>query len=254
MIKNWVGFSTLSGREIKRFFSVWRQTVVPGVVTTLLYIFIFGVALENRISTISDIPYKIYILPGLIMMNVITNSVANSASSLLQMKLLQTLPELMITPLSSTEMSLSFILGGTVRGTVNGVLILLICVLSGMPLVNPLLTFGIIVIVSWIFSALGLIIGQVADSWDQLAVIQNFIITPLSFLGGIFYSIYMLPDWAIRISLLNPIYYSINSLRAATIGVEEFSLFGSIMIIIGCNILLSSVAIMLMNTGYRIRS
>ena len=108
MIKNWVGFYTLSSREIMRFFSVWRQTIIPGIVTTLLYIFVFGVALENRISEIGGVSYKIYILPGLLMMNVITNAVANSASSMLQMKLLQTLPELLITPLSSLELSLSF--------------------------------------------------------------------------------------------------------------------------------------------------
>ena len=120
MIKNWVGFYTLSSREIMRFFSVWRQTIIPGIVTTLLYIFVFGVALENRISEIGGVSYKIYILPGLLMMNVITNAVANSASSMLQMKLLQTLPELLITPLSSLELSLSFIIGGAIRGFVNG--------------------------------------------------------------------------------------------------------------------------------------
>ena len=136
MIKNWVGFYTLSSREIMRFFSVWRQTIIPGIVTTLLYIFVFGVALENRISEIGGVSYKIYILPGLLMMNVITNAVANSASSMLQMKLLQTLPELLITPLSSLELSLSFIIGGAIRGFVNGILILLICWLAGMPILN----------------------------------------------------------------------------------------------------------------------
>ena len=111
MIKNWIGFYTLSSREILRFFTVWKQTIIPGIVTTLLYIFVFGVALEDRISEIDGVSYKMYILPGLLMMNVITNSVANTASSMLQMKLLQTLPELLITPLSSLELSLSFIIG-----------------------------------------------------------------------------------------------------------------------------------------------
>ena len=106
MIKNWIGFYTLSSREILRFFTVWKQTIIPGIVTTLLYIFVFGVALEDRISEIDGVSYKMYILPGLLMMNVITNAVANTASSMLQMKLLQTLPELLITPLSSLELSL----------------------------------------------------------------------------------------------------------------------------------------------------
>jgi ABC-2 type transport system permease protein len=206
MISNWVGFYTLSSREVMRFFSVWKQTIIPGVVTTLLYIFVFGVALENRISEISGVSYKIYILPGLLMMNVITNATANAASSMLQMKLLQTLPELLITPLSSLELSLSFIIGGAVRGFVNGVLILLICWLAGMPINNLFFTLLAIFLVSWSFASLGLLIGQLSDSWDQLALIQNFVITPFSFLGGIFYSIKMLPVWAMNISLVNPFF------------------------------------------------
>ena len=121
-------------------------------------------------------------------MNVITNATANTASSMLQMKLLQTLPELLITPLSSLELSLSFIIGGAVRGFVNGTLILLICWLAGMPINDLPLTLIAIFLVSWSFASLGLLIGQLSDSWDQLALIQNFIITPFSFLGGIFYS------------------------------------------------------------------
>ena len=211
MISNWIGFYTLSSKEVMRFFSVWRQTIIPGVITTLLYIFVFGVALENRISEISGVSYKIYILPGLLMMNVITNATANTASSMLQMKLLQTLPELLITPLSSLELSLSFIIGGAVRGFVNGTLILLICWLAGMPINDLPLTLIAIFLVSWSFASLGLLIGQLSDSWDQLALIQNFIITPFSFLGGIFYSIKMLPAWATTISLINPIFYAINT-------------------------------------------
>ena len=144
MIKNWIGFYTLSSREVLRFFTVWKQTIIPGIVTTLLYIFVFGVALEDRISEIDGVSYKMYILPGLLMMNVITNAVANTASSMLQMKLLQTLPELLITPLSSLELSLSFIIGGTVRGFVNGILILLICMMAGMQIQDPISTVFIL--------------------------------------------------------------------------------------------------------------
>ena len=209
MISNWIGFYTLSSKEVMRFFSVWRQTIIPGVITTLLYIFVFGVALENRISEISGVSYKIYILPGLLMMNVITNATANTASSMLQMKLLQTLPELLITPLSSLELSLSFIIGGAVRGFVNGTLILLICWLAGMPINDLPLTLIAIFLVSWSFASLGLLIGQLSDSWDQLALIQNFIITPFSFLGWIFYSIKILPAWATTIRLINPIFLQV---------------------------------------------
>tara|TARA_B100000965_G_C19583054_1_gene754460 strand:- start:1205 stop:1969 length:765 start_codon:yes stop_codon:yes gene_type:complete len=253
MIKNWVGFYTLSSREIMRFFSVWRQTIIPGIITTLLYIFVFGVALENRISEINGVSYKIYILPGLLMMNVITNATANSASSMLQMKLLQTLPELLITPLSSLELSLSFIIGGTIRGFVNGALILLICWMAGMPIVNLPLTLLFIFLVSWSFSSLGLFVGQLSDSWDQLALIQNFVITPFSFLGGIFYSIKMLPAWAMTLSQVNPIYYAICALRESTLGVSDTSLIISSTFLVFFTISTTIIAVQLMATGRKIR-
>ena len=253
MIRNWIGFYTLSSREIMRFFSVWRQTIIPGIITTLLYIFVFGVALENRISEINGVSYKIYILPGLLMMNVITNATANSASSMLQMKLLQTLPELLITPLSSLELSLSFIIGGTVRGFVNGVLILLICWMAGMPIINLPLTLLFIFLVSWSFSSLGLFVGQLSDSWDQLALIQNFVITPFSFLGGIFYSIKMLPSWAMTLSQVNPIYYAICALRESTLGVSDTSLVVSSIFLIIFTFSTTIIAVQLMATGKKIR-
>lgn len=253
MISNWVGFYTLSSREVMRFFSVWKQTIIPGVVTTLLYIFVFGVALENRISEIDGVSYKIYILPGLLMMNVITNATANAASSMLQMKLLQTLPELLITPLSSLELSLSFIIGGAVRGFVNGALILLICWLAGMPINNLFLTLLSIFLVSWSFASLGLLIGQLSDSWDQLALIQNFVITPFSFLGGIFYSIKMLPVWAMNISLVNPIFYAISTLRYATLGVADASFKSSFIFLVVFATLSTVAAVKTMQTGKKIR-
>ena len=253
MIRNWVGFYTLSSREVMRFFSVWKQTIIPGVVTTLLYIFVFGVALENRISEISGVSYKIYILPGLLMMNVITNATANAASSMLQMKLLQTLPELLITPLSSLELSLSFIIGGAVRGFVNGVLILLICWLAGMPINNLFFTLLSIFLVSWSFASLGLLIGQLSDSWDQLALIQNFVITPFSFLGGIFYSIKMLPVWAMNISLVNPIFYAISTLRYTTLGVSDASFRSSFIFLVVFATFSTIAAVKTMQTGKKIR-
>ena len=253
MIRNWVGFYTLSSREILRFFTVWKQTIIPGVVTTLLYIFVFGVALEDRITEIDGISYKMYILPGLLMMNVITNAVANTASSMLQMKLLQTLPELLITPLSSLELSLSFIIGGTVRGFVNGILILLICIMVGMEIRDPVSTVFIIFIVAWSFSSLGLFIGQMSDSWDQLSLIQNFVLTPLSFLGGIFYSVTMLPEWGLAISKVNPVFYTINSLRYATLGVSDAPFSSSMLFIVLFSLLLTTLAVKTMESGKKIR-
>ena len=166
---NWIGLGTLIKREVGRFFSVYRQTVLPGLISSGLYIVIFGFTLEQRISEIQGIPYTLFILPGLIMMNTLTNATANTSSSMLQMKLLQQLPDLLTAPLSGFEISLAYIIGGTVRGVVNGILVLILGVLlTDLPVVNPLGTIIFIVLVSWAFASMGLILGQIAENWDQL--------------------------------------------------------------------------------------
>ena len=205
---NWIGLWTLTNREVGRFFSVYRQTVIPGLISSVLYILIFGFTLEQRISEIQGVSYTMFILPGLIMMNTLTNASSNTSSSMLQMKLLQQLPDLLTAPLSGLEIALAYIIGGTVRGMVNGILVLLVgVILIDLPISNLPGTLMFIFLVSWAFSSMGLVMGQLAESWDQLAMIQNFFLTPLSFLGGIFYSIKMLPDWAQSLSFINPIYY-----------------------------------------------
>ena len=192
---NWIGLWTLTTREVGRFFSVYRQTVIPGLISSVLYILIFGFTLEQRISEIQGVSYTMFILPGLIMMNTLTNASSNTSSSMLQMKLLQQLPDLLTAPLSGLEIALAYIIGGAVRGMVNGLLVLLVgVVLIDLPISNLPGTLMFIFLVSWAFSSMGLVMGQLAESWDELAMIQNFFLTPLSFLGGIFYSIKMLPE------------------------------------------------------------
>ena len=251
---NWVGFGTLIKREVGRFFSVYRQTVLPGLITSALYIAIFGFTLEQRISEIQGVPYTLFILPGLIMMNTLTNATANTSSSMLQMKLLQQLPDLLTAPLSGLEISLAYIIGGTVRGMVNGILVLFLgMILIGMPVKDPLGTIVFIFLVSWAFSSMGLLLGQLSESWDQLAMMQNFFLTPLSFLGGIFYSIKMLPDWAQTLSYINPIYYMINGIRYTILGVSDSNVVISyaMAVILTFGFTLSSV--LLMESGKKIK-
>ena len=251
---NWIGFGTLIKREVGRFFSVYRQTVLPGLITSALYIAIFGFTLEQRISEIQGVPYTLFILPGLIMMNTLTNATANTSSSMLQMKLLQQLPDLLTAPLSGLEIALAYIIGGTVRGMVNGILVLFLgMILIGMPVKDPLGTIVFIFLVSWAFSSMGLLLGQLSESWDQLAMMQNFFLTPLSFLGGIFYSIKMLPDWAQTLSYINPIYYMINGIRYTILGVSDSNVVisYSMAIILTFGFTLSSV--LLMESGKKIK-
>ena len=251
---NWIGFKTLTFREVGRFFSVWRQTIVPGLISSILYILIFGFTLEQRIDNINGIPYTLFILPGLIMMNALTNATSNSTSSMLQMKLLGQLPDILQAPLSSFEISMAYIIGGTVRGTINGILILLVGIILGdMVVISPVKTVLFIFLVSWAFSSIGLLLGQLSESWDQLATMQNFILTPLSFLGGIFYSIKMLPDWAQSLSLFNPIYYMINGLRFTILGISDSNPSHSFIIAILMTIVFTIASIKLMESGKKIK-
>lgn len=251
---NWIGLYTLIKREVGRFFSVYRQTVLPGLISSALYILIFGFTLEQRISDIQGVTYTLFILPGLIMMNTLTNATANTSSSMLQMKLLQQLPDLLTAPLSGLEISLAYIIGGAVRGTVNGILVLCLGVfLIDFQVQDIVGTIGFIILVSWAFASMGLILGQLADNWDQMAMMQNFFLTPLSFLGGIFYSIHMLPDWAQNLSFINPIYYMINGIRFTILGVSDSPVNASFWMVLLLTVLFTTVAILLMQSGKKIK-
>ena len=251
---NWVGLWTLTSREVGRFFAVYRQTIIPGFISSILYILVFGFTLERRISTIDGIPYTMFIIPGLIMMNTLTNASSNSSSSMLQMKLLGQLPDLLQAPLSSFEISMAYIIGGTIRGTVNGLLILLVGItLGGISVIQPFATVGFIILVSVAFSSIGFLLGQLADTWDQLATLQNFLLTPLSFLGGIFYSIKMLPDWAQSASFYNPIYYMINGLRFTILGVSDSPPMTSFIVAFIMTVGFFLAAVLMMESGKKIK-
>jgi len=251
---NWIGFKTLTFREVGRFFSVYRQTVLPGLISTTLYILVFGFTFQSRISEIGGVPYTLFILPGLIMMNTLTNASSNTASSMLQMKLLQQVPDLLQAPLSSMEITLAFIIGGTVRGIINGILVLILGIfLVDLPVEHFWFTLGFIVLVSWTFASMGLVLGQLSDTWDQLAMMQNFFLTPLSFLGGIFYSIKMLPGWAQNLSFFNPIYYMINGLRFTVLGITDSNPLISFFVAALMTLGFTSAAILLMKSGKKLK-
>ena len=251
---NWIGLWTLTSREVGRFFSVYRQTVIPGLISSVLYILIFGFTLEQRISEIQGVSYTMFILPGLIMMNTLTNASSNTSSSMLQMKLLQQLPDLLTAPLSGLEIALAYIIGGTIRGMVNGILVLLVgVILIDLPISNLPGTLMFIFLVSWAFSSMGLVMGQLAESWDQLAMIQNFFLTPLSFLGGVFYSIKMLPEWAQNLSFINPIYYMINGIRYTILEKSDSPVIISFWMAVLLTLSFTSLAIIMMQSGKRIK-
>ncbi|MFQ6030768.1 MAG: ABC transporter permease [Dehalococcoidia bacterium] len=249
-----IGSRTFVTRELKRFLSLYNQTLMPGILTTLLYLVVFGKSLGSRIGEIKGVDYMDYLIPGLAMMNVITNAYSNSASSLLQAKLLKFIDDILITPLSGLEISMGYIAGGALRGLLNGLLVLLVGkVLTGMPLAHPWFILLFLLMVGWAFGAAGLLVDIFAKTWDNIQILVNFFIMPLVFLGGVFYSIDMLPPLWRSISLFNPLYYMINGLRFAVLGVADSSPWGSLVVSVAAAVLFTTVGAFLFARGYRIK-
>ncbi len=251
--KNSRGFYTLIERECYRFARLSKQTILPPVVTTLLFIFIFGFSLGSRIHEIEGFAYIIYILPGLATMGVVTNSYANTSTSLFMAKMDRSIENILAAPISHYHIATAFLIGGLIRGLVIGVITLLISMLSvQMPLAHPLWTFVILILNSILFSSLGIISGLWSESWDQIATFTNFIITPFVYLGGVFYSIHMLPPFWQKVSLANPIFYLVDALRWCVLGKGDIPFIVSLTFIMGVSLLSYWICLTLFKNGYKL--
>ncbi len=248
-------FTTLVYREVLRFMVLYKQTLMPGIISSALYLIIFGHALGSRIGTINNIEYINFIIPGLTMMAVINQSYANSSSSIMQAKYLKFIEDYLVAPLSGFELSMSFILGSIFRGVVNGILIIITCrLLSDFTIYSYSLSLFFLIVSSCIFGAIGVIIGIISKSWDQVGVFGTFVFMPLSMLGGVFWSIEMLPGAWKFVTLFNPLYYMINGLRFSMIGVSEIPIIFSVLVSIIFSLLFICVASIMFSKGYRIKS
>lgn len=251
---NWIGFYTLTKREILRFLVVWTQTILPTAVTALLYLFIFGFTIGKVLPEIKNVTYLEFIIPGILMMSLITGTYANNSTSIFMFKWLNYIEGLLVSPLSYIEMVGAFTLGGVVRGLITGIIIYIISLFfySGT-IFNPILFILLIIIVSLIFSSLGLITGLWADNWDQLNIWSTFLITPLVFLGGVFHSITLIPENLQIITKINPIFYMIDALRYSMLGISESNLFIGAIVMIFSAIFFFFFSVYLFKIGYKIR-
>ena len=249
------GFWVIVNREVKRFLFLYKQTLLPSIISSGLYIVVFGESLGSRIGDIKGASYIHYIIPGLVMMSVINPAYQNSSSSIMQAKFLRFIEDILITPLSGLEISLSYIIGGAVRGILNGVLVIILgWLIAGFQPENYLLTFLYLITVAWAFAGAGVIVGIFAKTWDSIMVFTTFIFTPLIFLGGVFYSIDMLPEFWRNLSMVNPLYWMINGLRYATLGIADTSHQLSLGISVLFALVFSSIASILFSKGYRIKT
>jgi ABC-2 type transport system permease protein len=246
---------TIATKEILRFARIWIQTVLPPMITTALYFIIFGNLIGSRIGDMDGFRYIEFIIPGIIMMSVITNSYANVVSSFYGSKFQRHIEEMLITPVPNYIILTGFLTGGVTRGLVVGTAVTLVSLLfSPLSIFNLWVMLSMIVLTAILFSLAGFINAVFARTFDDISIIPTFVLTPLTYLGGIFYSINMLPEFWQQASLANPILYMINAFRYGFLGITDISLLASYSISIGFIVVLYTFSIYLLRKGQGIRT
>ena len=248
------GFSTLFYKEILRFWKVSFQTILAPVLTALLYLLIFSHVLEGHVQVYPGVRYTSFLIPGLAMMSLLQNAFANSSSSLIQSKITGNIVFILLPPLSHLEFFGAYVLASAVRGVVVGVGVFAITAMFvPVPVQNLLWVVAFALLGSAILGTLGIIAGIWADKFDQLAAFQNFVIIPLTFLSGVFYSIHSLPPFWQQVSRFNPFFYMIDGFRYGFFGVSDVSPYLSLAIVGGSLLALSFATLSLLKRGYKLR-
>ena len=252
---NLTGFLTLAGRESRRVIRIWKQTLVPPIITTSLYFLIFGKLIGGRIGEMNGVSYMQFIAPGLVMMTAITASYVNTASSFFLSKFTRTYEELLVSPLSSHDIIWGYIIGSMMRGGLAGILVLLVSLCFVSFDIHSWTMILLTLMMTTIAFALGGFINAIyAKTFDDVGIIPTFVLTPLTYLGGVFYSISLLPEFWQTVSKFNPIVYMVNGFRYGFLGVSDVPViytFGVLLIFI---VVLYSIAFSLMEKGVGLRS
>lgn len=251
---NAVGLYTLIHREVGRFMSVYMQTLVAPVVTTLLFYTIFALAFGGVAREIEGVPFLQFLIPGLIMMTMVQNAFANTSSSLVISKVQGNIVDILMPPLSTFELSAGFIIGGMIRGLMVGIVtVLIVRIFVPFEIHSWTLVISSAVLGTYLLSALGVIGGILAEKFDHMAAFTNFVITPLTFLSGTFYSVQSLPELWHGLALYNPFFYMIDGFRYGFIGQGDGSLLIGFVMLMAINIVLSAVILWMFKSGFKIR-
>jgi ABC-2 type transport system permease protein len=249
------GWQTLLYKEVLRFWKVSFQTVAAPILTAMLYLLIFGHVLEGQVKVYGSIAYTAFLVPGLVMMSVLQNAFANSSSSLIQSKITGNLVFVLLTPLSHWSWFVAYVGASIARGLAVGVGVLVVTALFARPdFVAPLWALVFALLGAGMLGALGLIAGLWAEKFDQMAAFQNFVIMPMTFLSGVFYSIHSLPAFWQRVSHLNPFFYMIDGFRYGFFGISDVSPWLSLAIVGSAFVVISAIALNLLRIGYKIRN
>lgn len=248
-------FWTIVTKEIRRFTRIWVQTLLPPAITMTLYFIIFGNLIGSRIGDMGGFAYMEYIAPGLIMMSVITNSYGNVVSSFFGTKFQRNIEELLVAPIPNWVILAGYVAGGAARGLAVGVIVTILSLFfTSLSIHHFFITLSTVILTAIVFSLGGFINAVYANTFDDISIVPTFILTPLTYLGGVFYSISLLPGFWQTLSQFNPILYMVNSFRYGLLGVSDINIGFAFMMIIGFIIVLAAFAMHLLNTGKGIRS
>ncbi len=251
---NWIGIWTFVRKGVKRTFRVAVQTLLAPVISATLYIFIFGTVIGSRIDSVAGVPYISFVFPGVLMLSVINASFSSASSSLFFLRWGRGLEEILIAPLSYSEMIVGLLAESLARALMVAFLILGVGALFGaVQLQSPLAFVGYVLSIATIFGSLGLLVALWAESFEQLQVVNTFMITPLTYLGGIFYSVTFLPSLAAQITLFNPFFYFVDGIRSSMIGYSEANTAVGLLVISGLVIMLLGLTQYLFRIGWKIR-
>ncbi|MCA9365478.1 ABC transporter permease [Candidatus Kaiserbacteria bacterium] len=252
---NRIGLFTMFRREVDRTLRVVIQTLIAPVISAALYIFIFGTVIGGRIESFEGVPYISFVFPGVLMLSIINASFASASSALYFMRFTRGIEEILIAPFSYLEMLIGFVGSAVTRTMMVSFLILMVGLLFGaVTLVNPVAFVFYIASISAIFAMLGIVVALWAESFEQLQVLNTFVITPLTYLGGIFYSITFLPETAAMITRVNPFFYFADGIRSSMIGYSEANTTIGLFVILGLVIGLGILVTQLFKRGWKIRS
>ena len=242
---------TLTEREIRRYLRIWVQTLVPPAVTMSLYFVIFGSLIGPRIGSMNGFDYIQFMIPGLIMMSVITNSYANVVSSFFGVKFQRSIEELLVSPMPAFIILLGFIIGGVSRGILVGIVVYLVSLFfyPDFTIYNLPLTLAVLVLTAILFSLMGFINAIFADTFDDISVVPTFVLTPLIYLGGVFYSISILPEIWQKVSLINPMLYVVNTFREGMLGISDIDVTSALLMQLFFIIILTVSCLYLLKTG-----
>ena len=251
----WIAFSTLVRKEVRRFMRLWIQTLVPPVITISLYFVIFGNLIGRRIGEMNGYSYMDFIVPGLILMAVINNAYANVVSSFFSQKFQRNIEELLVSPVPNYVILIGFVVGGSARGLMVGLIASIVAMFfSGFYMHNIFIATTVVLLSSVVFSLGGLINAIYANKFDDVTIVPTFILTPLIYLGGVFYSIDLLPDFWKAVSHFNPIFYMVDAFRFGILGISDVNIFYALLILLAFVVGLFSYALLLLNRGTGLRS